>query len=401
VAVLVVAVSLAFVLTLVAAQAGASLLVELVIIAASFAGIMLLSGPLLRRAAAPTRIAVIGSSRTTCALATELELSGVTRYTLVGRIATAEDSYDDDLVLGSLDDLRSLVDEHRIDLVLLSAGVSRIAVFDELDRSCQYSAVRLCELCAFYEETFGHIPIADINSAWFQWLFHPRHDPSPPASKRAFDLTVCAVLGLAFLPLLCVIAPLIRRDGGPVFYRQPRIGEGGRVFTVIKLRTMTHSGDGNGRWSSLADDRITPIGRFLRRTHLDELPQLLNVLRGEMSIVGPRPEQPHYVEELERFVPFYMRRHQLRPGLTGWAQIHCGYAGSERGTMWKVSHDLYYLRHRSLALDAKILLATVVTSCAPPQFLEPRHLPFVFGISAELVEPTQEMSLGTAREAAS
>jgi hypothetical protein len=130
---------------------------------------------------------------------------------------------------------------------------------------------------------------------------------------------------------------------------------------------------------------------LLRRTHLDELPQLLNVLRGEMSIVGPRPEQPHYVERLERIIPFYTRRHQLRPGLTGWAQIHCGYAGSERGTMWKLSHDLYYLRHRSFALDVKILLATIVTSCSPPQFREPRQLPFVLGIPAELAEPAAEM----------
>lgn len=148
-------------------------------------------------------------------------------------------------------------------------------------------------------------------------------------------------------------------------------------FTMYKLRTMSIQAGGEVAWSSSEDARVTNVGRVLRRTHLDELPQLLNVLRGEMSMVGPRPEQPLLVEQLEATIEFYRRRHQIRPGLTGWAQVLCWYAGSEAGTTWKLCHDLYYLKHRSLALDLKILLRTVLAVRADHQWRESRSTPFV------------------------
>jgi lipopolysaccharide/colanic/teichoic acid biosynthesis glycosyltransferase len=130
---------------------------------------------------------------------------------------------------------------------------------------------------------------------------------------------------------------------------------------VRKLRTMRVGADATAQWAEPEDPRITRVGAFLRRTHLDELPQLVNVLRGEMSLVGPRPEQPEFVERLERALPFYQRRHLMRPGITGWAQIRCGYAGSDIGSAWKLCHDLYYAKHRSVGLDLLILGETLST----------------------------------------
>jgi len=330
------------------------------------------------------RVAVLGSRAATEALAAQLADRGVTGYNIIGNISAAEDAGADGPPLGSLPDLRTLVEQHAIELLLLAGDVPRLAVFDQLAASCHDLPVRLCELSAFYETRFGHVPVADVNSAWFQCILHPRHRVAPPRSKRVLDVALALVCGLICLPVLLLAALLIRRDGGPALYRQVRIGEGGRPFVMLKLRTMQLLPDSETTWSHADDARVTAVGRLLRSSHVDELPQLINVLRGEMSMVGPRPEQPHYVTYLERVLLFYSRRHQLRPGLTGWAQVRCGYAGSENGTAWKLAHDLYYLRHRSLRLDARILVETCWAAWRTPQFDELFETPFVVARRAQL-----------------
>jgi lipopolysaccharide/colanic/teichoic acid biosynthesis glycosyltransferase len=176
-----------------------------------------------------------------------------------------------------------------------------------------------------------------------------------------FDLAVAATLLTLLAPLLGVLILLVRRDGGPGVFQQVRIGERGRPFRLYKLRSMRVGADSTAQWAAVDDPRITRLGVFLRNTHLDEIPQLVNVLRGEMSLVGPRPEQPAFVDRLERRLPFYQRRHLMRPGITGWAQVRCGYAGSDVGSAWKLCHDLYYARHRSFGLDLLILCETLAT----------------------------------------
>ena len=242
---------------------------------------------------AQVRIAVIGSQRSTDDLARELRLAGIPDYLVVGRISVTEPPGEDPTEevprLGSLDDLGAIVREQGIQLLVMSSEAPRFLVFDEVSRSCLQLPVRLWELSAFYEDVFGHVAVAEINSAWFQYIMHPKYRRVAPASKRALDIMIAAVAGLLFLPLLALFAPLIARDGGSVFFYQTRIGEGGRPLRLIKLRTMRNSDSAGPQWATDGDDRITPIGRFLRRTHLDEMPQLLNVLKGEMSLVGPRP----------------------------------------------------------------------------------------------------------------
>ena len=335
----------------------------------------------------PVRTVVIGSRAATEALAAELLARRSLRYEVIGRLGPASGAGDDGTWLGPLDDIDAVIERHAVDLLLLGSGMPRMAVFDALDRCCDRLTVRLCELSEFYEEHFGHIPLAEINSAWFQCVMHPRHPIRTPPVKRAFDLVIATVMAVSLLPLLLVLALLIRRDGAPALYRQVRLGERGKPFSLLKLRTMRVDAAGATTWSHADDDRVTPLGRMLRRTHIDELPQLLNVLRGEMTIVGPRPEQPQYVAALERILPHYTRRHQVRPGLTGWAQVNCGYGGSQQGSLWKLSHDLYYLKHASVALDVKILVRTVALAAQPLEFGEPQLRPFVFGFPRDDAPP--------------
>lgn len=330
----------------------------------------------------PLSIAVIGSRRTAQGLARELTAAGVTNVRVVGYIAanavvsgTSERSCEDGLLalddmpgadapkvpsLGSISDLDDVLKRHRLGLLVLGSEVPRLPVFDVLARSCLHTPVSLCQLSAFYEETFGHVPVAEINASWFQCMMHPRYHRQKPICKRPLDVLMSAIFGLVFLPAFLIVALLIRRDGGPAMFKQVRIGEGGRPFVIYKLRTMRADTNAAAQWASDDDCRITRIGRFLRRTHLDELPQIINVLRGEMSMVGPRPEQPVFVDRLEQLLPFYQRRHLVKPGLTGWAQVRCGYAGSEIGSAWKLSYELFYMKHRSTAFDLVILAETVL-----------------------------------------
>ncbi len=307
------------------------------------------------------RVVVIGCAREAANLSGELQLAGCTGVEVIGFVDCG--SHGDRSVgrrLGPLEDLEHLISEHEPDLLLVSSSAPRIDIFRALSDSCLGSSARVLELTAFYENTLGHVPIGAINDAWFQCVMHPNWARTSRAG-RIWDVLIALAVAVIAAPLMVVLALLIRRDGGPVLYRQVRIGEGGRPFQMYKLRSMRVETGSPATWSSASDSRVTAVGRFMRKTHVDEIPQLVNVLRGEMSIVGPRPEQPEIVEQLERTIPFYARRHLTRPGVTGWAQVHCGYSGSESGSAWKLSHDLYYLRHRSAFLDLMILTETVRT----------------------------------------
>jgi lipopolysaccharide/colanic/teichoic acid biosynthesis glycosyltransferase len=222
--------------------------------------------------------------------------------------------------------------------------------------------VRIRSLTLFYEEWLGKLPISELEQASLLFDIGEVHRAGYGRAKRILDVPL-ALLGCALLIVVTPIVVLANRGGnrGPLLYRQQRVGKGGSVFTILKFRTMTPrpSGDLVNEWTSENDPRITPVGRLLRRSHVDELPQVVNVLRGDLSIVGPRPEQPLYVNELTEKLPFYGLRHLVRPGLTGWAQVKYGYAGSESDALEKLQYEFWYLRHQSLRTDLRIIGRTI------------------------------------------
>ncbi len=316
----------------------------------------------LRSVCQPVRIAAIGSSAAAEEMAARLGGQRPRRYELVGYITAASDGPDAEhsgaRLLGAIAELPVVVAANKLELLVLTPGISRPQYYDGLVSNGLITSIRTADVDHFYERAFGHVPVGSINSCWFHHLLTMDRARELRALKRAIDLASAVVLGMLAMPLLALLVLLIRRDGGPALFRQARIGEGGRAFVILKLRTMRVQDDDEARWTAEHDPRITRIGRILRATHLDELPQLLNVMRGEMNIVGPRPEQPALVDRLEALVPYYQRRHLVRPGVAGWAQARCGYAGSEDGSLRKVCHDLYYLRHRSIRFDVAILAET-------------------------------------------
>jgi exopolysaccharide biosynthesis polyprenyl glycosylphosphotransferase len=357
-----------------------------------------------RRPVREERIVVVGPADAAHRLRRELADAGRAGYVLVGSIEVEDDPRGLDghgELLGTMAALDVLVEEHAVDLLLVAPGASRPEVYERIADCCLDRPVGVCELPEFYETTFGHVPAAEIDGAWFRHVMHPSFRSPDTHAKRALDLAVALTVALIFMPVLLVCAALIKlHDGGPVFFAQRRIGAGGRPFTLLKLRSMRVEPTTTA-WSSAHDPRVTPIGRLMRRTHIDELPQLLNIVRGEMSIIGPRPEQPEFVERLERGLRYYNRRHLIKPGLTGWAQVRCGYAGSDEGSALKLCHDLFYLRHRSFGLDLAILLETVGTLVADSQFPSPAPAPLAASAAAEGRHPAlhvlQERALDSVR----
>jgi lipopolysaccharide/colanic/teichoic acid biosynthesis glycosyltransferase len=222
--------------------------------------------------------------------------------------------------------------------------------------------VRVRSLSLFYEEWLGKLPVTDLERASLLFDIGEVHRAGYGRAKRLLDLPI-ALLGclvLAIVMPLVLVGNLIG-NRGPVFYRQQRVGKAGAEFTILKFRTMTPAlaSAPVDQWTAEQDPRVTRFGQLLRRSHLDELPQVVNILRGDLSVVGPRPEQPHYVEHLTDKLPFYALRHLVRPGLTGWAQVKYGYAGSESDAREKLQYDLWYLRHQGLGTDLRIIGRTL------------------------------------------
>ncbi|MGH2860180.1 MAG: sugar transferase [Solirubrobacteraceae bacterium] len=224
------------------------------------------------------------------------------------------------------------------------------------------------DLLSYYESEFKKVPLTELTPAWF--LFE---DPALhrrvlwDGARRAGVMLAAALLLLLLLGLIgALMLAITLTSPGPAIFRQARVGKNGALFTVVKLRTMTVADDG-AAWATDQGHRITALGRVLRRFRLDELPQLWNVLRGELALVGPRPEQVPIVERLEQQIPFYAVRHTVRPGLTGWAQVNLGYSGSLEGARAKLQRDLYYVKHRSLRLDLLILWLTLKAVFSDPR----------------------------------
>ncbi len=220
--------------------------------------------------------------------------------------------------------------------------------------------VRVRTLSRFYDEWLGKLPLGELERLSLMFDIQELHSAVYPRAKRLTDVLV----GTAGLIALVLAAPVVAAanvfgNRGPLFYRQVRVGKGGIVFEMLKFRTMRSEPADLATWTAEDDPRITRVGGWLRRTHLDELPQFVNILRGDLALVGPRPEQPGYVDDLTEKIPFYALRHAVRPGLTGWAQVKYAYGASAFDAMEKLQYEFFYLRHQSFVLDCRIVGRTL------------------------------------------
>ena len=278
---------------------------------------------------------------------------------------------DDDLpparpVVGEVDELPDLVREHGAATVVdarspAGEGDGLRAVVDR----CLEAGAQVEPMPVLYERLTGRVPLDQLRGAWRETLplEHGGGRALGRAAKRAMDLVLTSLGVAVMLPVFPFLAAAIKLETpGPVFYAQERVGRGGEVLTVLKFRSMVADAEAAGDpvWASEDDPRITRVGRILRAMHVDEFPQFLSILKGEMSIIGPRPERPAFVEELEREIPHYRARHALKPGLGGWGLVNQGYGSSREDARIKHEYDLYYLRHQSLWLDLVILARTFI-----------------------------------------
>lgn len=226
---------------------------------------------------------------------------------------------------------------------------------------CKLRGIRVLELSSFFERENGHLQIDSMNASWMILAEGFHQGIVRDTIKRLFDLLVSAAMLVVTLPIMALAALLIKLESsGPVLYRQERVGQGGNNFTILKFRSMCVDAekDGKPRWAGQNDSRVTLTGRFIRRTRIDELPQIFNVFFGDMSFVGPRPERPYFVQDLTQKIPYYGVRHTVKPGITGWAQVRYAYGATDEDAMHKLQYDLYYVKNHSLFLDLMILFQT-------------------------------------------
>jgi sugar transferase (PEP-CTERM system associated) len=261
------------------------------------------------------------------------------------------------------DSVLSVAERHAVDKIVVGVRDRRGGGFPVQELlECRMKGIEVVELPTFFEREYRQVMLDSLNPSWVVLGdgFHQGFFKN--MAKRLFDVIASAVLLLVSLPVLLLAMVCIYLETGlPVLYRQERVGRGGRTFTLFKLRSMRQDAEtgGTALWAAANDDRTTRVGRFLRKTRIDELPQIFNVFKGEMSFVGPRPERPVFVDQLVGQIPFYTLRHSVKPGITGWAQVRYSYGASVDDAVEKLQHDLYYVKNNSLFLDIMILFATV------------------------------------------
>jgi sugar transferase (PEP-CTERM system associated) len=284
---------------------------------------------------------------------------------LVGLICKDNEHVGDELVgtriVGTVSQLVSVVERDRVDTIAVCLEDRRAVLPVQALLDLKGKGIDIWDGHHLYEEESGRLPIDDFNPSAIIFSREFRQGIVVRAIKRFMDLSI-SLMGLAVaLPLMAVIGILIKLDSpGPVFYQQVRVGLRARPYMIWKFRSMFLDAEKEGaRWTSEKDPRISRVGWYLRKWRLDEIPQLINVIRGEMSLVGPRPERPVFVQELRGVIPFYDIRHAVRPGITGWAQTQFHYGASTEDSHVKLQYDLYYVKYLSLQLDLRIFLETI------------------------------------------
>jgi len=286
------------------------------------------------------------------------------RYVFAGFIQPPADivTVSQTQIIGHIDDISDLVRQGKASRLVVAITERRGVLPVRELLHCKLEGVDIVDAVSFYEETNGKLLIEHIQPSWFLYSDGFRVTPFLRFYKRFFDVFLSSVGIFLATPLWPLVALLVRFDSpGPIFFRQTRVGEKEKTFTVYKFRTMRQDAEkeSGAVWATENDPRITRVGKFLRKTRLDEIPQLYNVLKGDMSFVGPRPERPEFVERLNEKIPYYSKRHFMKPGVTGWAQVCYPYGASDEDALEKLRYDLYYIKNYSILLDFLIILETV------------------------------------------
>jgi sugar transferase (PEP-CTERM system associated) len=325
---------------------------------------------LMHRVAAHPRVLIVGTGPEALALAQDLVSARRHKRNVVGLYEATTDSgsappeaLGAHRVFGRGESISQLVKRHRVQEIIVAVREQRGGgvPMDEL-LACRVRGIPVLDLAGYTEQTRHEVPIDSLKSSWLVYGHGFVQGPVRRAVKRAFDIVSSALLLLLASPVMLVTAFLVALESpGPVLYRQLRVGLGGRTFHCTKFRSMRSDAekDGVARWATKNDPRITRVGAIIRKMRIDELPQLWSVLKGEMSLVGPRPERPAFVEELKQQIPFYEIRHTVKPGITGWAQVRFQYGESMEDAKRKHQFDLYYVKNNSLLLDLLVLVETV------------------------------------------
>ena len=311
------------------------------------------------------RVLILGDGKLAHDLARVLVYDRAHRYDVVGFLSGDQSRIGTRLVnptiIGVVEQLFEIAEQHQVQTIAVCVEDRRGAMPLEALLDAKSMGIEVVDGHRMYEEECGRMPIDELKPSFLIFSSGFKRKPIVLLLKRIGDL-MGAVIGLGFLcPLMSVIALCIKWDSpGPVLYRQTRVGWHGYPYVLLKFRSMRQDAEAEGvKWAELGDSRITKFGYWLRKLRLDELPQFINVLKGEMSLVGPRPERPHFVQDLRKQIPYYDLRHTVRPGITGWAQTCFQYAASLEDSHVKLQYDLYYVKNLSLWLDLKILFRTI------------------------------------------
>ena len=323
----------------------------------------------MRRVTPLPRVLIVGTGPEAHAIAADLRLPGRAARDVIGFYATAGEPTETEVIVDGFrvfpkhSALTELVSRYDIQEIVVAVREHRGGgvPIDQL-LACRISGVSVLDLAGFCERTRWEVPIDSLKGSWLVYGHGFVQGGLRRFMKRLFDIVSSTLLLVLLSPVMALAMLAIRLDSpGPVIYRQPRVGAGGKVFMCMKFRSMRTDAeqDGVARWATKGDPRITSIGSFIRKTRIDELPQLISVLNGEMSLVGPRPERPSFVDQLKASIPFYELRHSVKPGVTGWAQVRYHYGATFEDARRKHQFDLYYVKNNSLFLDILVLIETV------------------------------------------
>ena len=314
-----------------------------------------------------SRVLVYGSGQAASTITSSMRRRADRQgFTIVGfvRASGEEPQVEGERVINMRQPLAEYVRQTEIDQIVVALDNKRDGLPSEELFQCRLDGVKVLDLVNFFEQEAGKILVDFVTPSWMSFADGFRSSASSKIAKRWFDISASFVMLMLTWPVMMLTALAIWLEdgfGAPVFFSQERVGLHGNTFRVLKFRSMTvdAEGDGKARWATKNDSRVTRVGNFIRRTRIDELPQLLNVMAGDMAFIGPRPERPEFVRQLAETIPYFNARHCVKPGITGWAQLCYPYGASENDARQKLQFDLYYVKNHSLFLDFMIALNTV------------------------------------------